>query len=1666
MATRNRGIRRRQSQPETGGTSSSRDPRRRLPAATSPILNVQSPLLSQPHQVEREEETEIGRESEERSGVLRGTEAQGVSTTQEEAKGHAQIRGEVRKSEPTEPVSLFSIAMSQKQSPERLLSHSRREVGAAEGQTGVVASCRGRGVSRSEPVKAKAIEGRTSITRTAAASRRGLAERTSEEVGAPTSSSSSRSSPHRGLQAEIPTPSSSSSSPTTTTNIPAVLSSLAPSPLPLSLASGSSVSTSFYKTKMCRFLLQGRCKHGAACQFAHSSSEMRAPPNLTKTRLCKAFRDGYCDLGESCGFAHGLAELRGTEEFFKTQICVFWDAGHCKAGDACRHAHGYEDLSASSRQRLVFFPGETGSGSGDESQGGGLSQGGGGLTPGFSSGTSPGPLSSAPRLTFPKRVFSRRSMTSPSPPPPGVSSSSSSSSSQRTSEGTLAKMAHSSSWGAGRSGKNMRSTLLSSTERPPLLDSYYSFPPYVGGIGKAMGASGESTGGRRGTFGGSGIFSSRHRLGSSRGGEQEGEEGPPAATGKMVKGSCRGPEETTSMPASDPHHSRGVGLRQPVIGSPVKAFDMKCIQGAVSQKKRTSFSPPLMRSQKLVEEAQGGGSGADIKEEPLAPATPSALSRYTRQRRVSDPTKQGGRYHGGRRGGSVFGSPSMILMIGKEETAGYDTTELPFVPVSSWPSSGKASSSRPVDNKEERKEGTGSSSSAEEIGRRRFSLSSSRRASSSHVVLRHLPGDTLRSFAPSPCPFSCGESREGKSQVEEGRRGIVARATRGVSADVLGGGRYGGGGVRGRRCMHLCKERALAVSSLSSLEEKNEDERYGHESSRYHYSVPRRHSTAEGVEHAIPSSPPLLSGVYTPGEFGKSVLMGGETSFICRHASFSPRSKRTSQVRVLPTEKKSRLSVRAKNWRRSTSSTIEFGDTHQSSSASSSSILHGSSLSSKIHGRGLVGRGGSKRGGGKLSPLRAHASEDIHSRRGIPGVKRAGSIRSTPQSQQVRETPPIPPSGAKQIDKQKEQRKDDRRREGLEKEEKGDVVGGVVKPSKGHRRPQLSPRAIEGRPPRRLETDPLMRRGSTGVLAEGAKTETLARRLGREFSPALLPGEGGMMRSEEERTTLGEPGVSSQGLGGVHGVSSSSLPSETTSSSSGVLHLSSYDDPSVIAGLTRGVGVGGLYNTSGEPVQLEAVLHRHSDFRTRLSSQESFYTRPSSYEYGFITSYPTEQERQQQQQIAAYQQHHLYPLYYHQIGSSFPTPSSGIVSHSASPPPPPGNEPRGLFAASAAVTTHPLSSGGGEPFMEAHLLPFEAIHHHVHGHQHSHPAWGSSSGGGERSRGSPYYEAPPPLLPGPLAGYGTEARLSLPRYRLHEEEKRGTFSMETIPPQCASSSSSSCLQGDYHPSSHPQHRELRGVYQLPSHSSSGGDSVDRRRRHSISSETAGQSLLAGHPLAGIPEELGRTGGASLPPPPPAPPPPSSLGLSIITTSTFGEMIPPAPPLSSLQPVGLLQHLLSSKEEGEEEGGGEEEETSREQEPFQLPPVSRIHSAPPTFPSLAGERGGPPREGTGSGSSSTSISPEEGETKEKESSCCSLIPEGRKERRDCCEGEEEACRRSGACRRGPSSSCDSSLPSCEGEKIGQQEEARGDERTGGGDVVIRSSKVTQDMAAVV
>lgn len=104
----------------------------------------------------------------------------------------------------------------------------------------------------------------------------------------------------------------------------------------------NAVTMQLTKTKMCAFFERGKCA-STNCRYAHSTSELRLPPNLQKTKLCRAFLASGC-TDENCYFAHGETDLRVTEGIYKTQICNFFERGYCKKGDRCNHAHGLHDL--------------------------------------------------------------------------------------------------------------------------------------------------------------------------------------------------------------------------------------------------------------------------------------------------------------------------------------------------------------------------------------------------------------------------------------------------------------------------------------------------------------------------------------------------------------------------------------------------------------------------------------------------------------------------------------------------------------------------------------------------------------------------------------------------------------------------------------------------------------------------------------------------------------------------------------------------------------------------------------------------------------------------------------------------------------------------------------------------------------------------------------------------------------------------------------------------------------------------------------------------------------------------------------------------------------------------------------------------------------------------
>jgi|Transcript_4701 hypothetical protein len=75
----------------------------------------------------------------------------------------------------------------------------------------------------------------------------------------------------------------------------------------------------FRKTRLCVFHMEGRCRYGTNCGFAHSSSEMEMAPDLTKTSLCEKWHLGECYAGVACKFAHGIQDLRTTPQFARAR---------------------------------------------------------------------------------------------------------------------------------------------------------------------------------------------------------------------------------------------------------------------------------------------------------------------------------------------------------------------------------------------------------------------------------------------------------------------------------------------------------------------------------------------------------------------------------------------------------------------------------------------------------------------------------------------------------------------------------------------------------------------------------------------------------------------------------------------------------------------------------------------------------------------------------------------------------------------------------------------------------------------------------------------------------------------------------------------------------------------------------------------------------------------------------------------------------------------------------------------------------------------------------------------------------------------------------------------------------------------------------------------------
>eukprot|EP00451_Oxyrrhis_marina_P018686 CAMPEP_0204353720 /NCGR_PEP_ID=MMETSP0469-20131031/32874_1 /ASSEMBLY_ACC=CAM_ASM_000384 /TAXON_ID=2969 /ORGANISM="Oxyrrhis marina" /LENGTH=231 /DNA_ID=CAMNT_0051340687 /DNA_START=18 /DNA_END=713 /DNA_ORIENTATION=+ len=117
---------------------------------------------------------------------------------------------------------------------------------------------------------------------------------------------------------------------------------------------GASGKTHFRKTKMCPALLEGGCRRGKSCTYAHTEDELVPAPDLSKTVMCVLYAcTNTCSRGDQCKYAHGPEELRVTPLCYKSRQCWGWQAGNCTKGDTCTYAHGEEDRRPRQARRML-----------------------------------------------------------------------------------------------------------------------------------------------------------------------------------------------------------------------------------------------------------------------------------------------------------------------------------------------------------------------------------------------------------------------------------------------------------------------------------------------------------------------------------------------------------------------------------------------------------------------------------------------------------------------------------------------------------------------------------------------------------------------------------------------------------------------------------------------------------------------------------------------------------------------------------------------------------------------------------------------------------------------------------------------------------------------------------------------------------------------------------------------------------------------------------------------------------------------------------------------------------------------------------------------------------------------------------------------------------------
>jgi hypothetical protein len=99
----------------------------------------------------------------------------------------------------------------------------------------------------------------------------------------------------------------------------------------------------YYKTMLCSFNLNGMCKFGDQCNFAHGESDLRDADTALLALSTAASAASTARPAAGKAKDDGQAQKKP----YKTRMCQNWlDAGHCKFGSRCMFAHGDAELKA------------------------------------------------------------------------------------------------------------------------------------------------------------------------------------------------------------------------------------------------------------------------------------------------------------------------------------------------------------------------------------------------------------------------------------------------------------------------------------------------------------------------------------------------------------------------------------------------------------------------------------------------------------------------------------------------------------------------------------------------------------------------------------------------------------------------------------------------------------------------------------------------------------------------------------------------------------------------------------------------------------------------------------------------------------------------------------------------------------------------------------------------------------------------------------------------------------------------------------------------------------------------------------------------------------------------------------------------------------------------